>query len=144
DPTDVNALDLRLWLAGSNLSKLYDIASLPLPNSPPYAMEGGLIGRFATGAKKLQYERFTARIGDSDMSGDLNYESREPRPLLSGKVVSEELQFRDLAPLIGADVEPGKPDASGKFIPETPFRPERWRVMDADVEFTGDHVFRDS
>src|SRR5262249_7471631 len=39
DPTDVNALDLRLWLAGSNLSKLYDIAALPLPNSPPYAME---------------------------------------------------------------------------------------------------------
>lgn len=144
DPTDVNAIDLRLWLAGSNLSKLYDIAALPLPNSPPYAMEGRLIGRFETHKKKLEYQRFTARIGQSDLSGDLNYESRQPRPLLAGKIVSEELQFRDLAPLIGADVGTDKTDADGKLIPETPFRPERWRVMDADVEFSGDHVFRDS
>ena len=35
DPTDLDSLDLRLWLAGSNLSKLYDIAQIPLPNSPP-------------------------------------------------------------------------------------------------------------
>jgi uncharacterized protein involved in outer membrane biogenesis len=144
DPTNPDALDLRLWLAGSNLSKLYDIAALPMPNSPPYAMEGRLVGRLTSGARKLRYERFTARIGDSDMSGDLNYEGRAPRPLLSGKVISEELQFRDLAPLIGADSGPAKHDADGKLIPETPFRPERWRVMDADVEFTGDHVFRDS
>jgi hypothetical protein len=142
DPTDLDALNLRLWLAGTSLSQLYDIAQIPLPNSPPYAMEGRLEGRFTRGAKDLHYRNFTARIGESDLSGDLDYASKEPRPLLSGKVVSDELQFRDLAPLIGAHVDDGK-DA-GKVIPETPFRPERWRVMDADVQFSGDHVFRDS
>jgi uncharacterized protein involved in outer membrane biogenesis len=29
-------------------------------------------------------------------------------------------------------------------LPVVPFRPERWQAMDADVRFTGDHVFRDS
>ncbi len=143
DPTDLDALDLRLWIAGSDLSKLYDIAQIPLPNSPPYAMEGRLDGRFTHGAKDLHYRNFTARIGESDLSGDLQYTSKEPRPLLSGKVVSDELQFRDLAVLLGAGVDDGK-SAPGKIIPVAPFRPERWRVMDADVQFTGDHVFRDS
>jgi len=143
DPTDLDALDLRLWLAGKNLSRLYDIARIPLPNSPPYAMEGRLDGSFARGEKDLHYRNFTARIGQSDLSGDLEYRSREPRPLLSGKVVSEEMQFRDLAPLIGAHVDDGGAPA-GKIIPVTPFRPERWRAMDADVQFSGDHVFRDS
>jgi len=143
DPADLDSLDLRLWLSGSNLAHLYDIAAFPLPNSPPYAMEGRLIGRFARGDKQLRYEHFTARVGSSDLSGDLEYASAQPRPRLTGKIDSDELQFRDLAPLIGARVPDAKTEP-GKFIPETPFHPERWRAMDADVQFTGDHVFRDS
>jgi uncharacterized protein involved in outer membrane biogenesis len=142
DPADLDALDLRLWLAGPNLSHLYDFAGLPLPNSPPYAMEGHLNGQFSAGTR-LRYEDFTARIGRSDLSGTLAYESRKPRPLLTGKVESDELQFRDLAPLIGAD-SGEKVGADGKLLPETPFRPQRWRAMDAQVEFSGDRVFRDS
>jgi len=142
DPTDLNALDLRMWLAGSDLSQLYKIAPITLPPSPPYAMEGRLVGRFTPGTL-MRYEDFVARIGQSDLSGTLQYEAKEPRPLLSGKVESEELQFRDLAPLIGAD--PREADKSpGKVLPEEPFHPERWRAMDADVLFSGDHVFRDS
>ena len=148
DPTDPDAIDLRLWLSGSNLSKIYDIAQIPLPNSPPYAMEGHLFGRLDPGKTKMKYEEFTARIGQSDMSGSLDYEARKPRPLLSGKVRSEELQFRDLAALVGAHVSDddakGRTDTPTKVLPSAPFRIERWRDMDADVEFTGDHVFRDS
>jgi uncharacterized protein involved in outer membrane biogenesis len=142
DPANPEALDLRLWIAGSDLSRLYDIAALAMPHSPPYATEGRLSGK-VSGEVHLRYEKFTARVGQSDLSGDFDYQERQPRPLLTGKVTSEETQFRDLGPLIGADVGSGKAPA-GKFIPETPFTPERWRAMDADVEFTGDHVFRDS
>jgi len=142
DPADLDAIDLRLWLAGRNLSHLYDIAALPLPNTPPYAMEGRLAGRFHSGGIQLRYQDFTARIGQSDLSGNLDFQERQPRSSLTGKIVSEELQFRDLAPLIGAEPGPIKPGE--KLLPETPFRPQRWRAMDADVEFTGDRVFHDS
>jgi uncharacterized protein involved in outer membrane biogenesis len=145
EPLDLDSLDLHLWVSGSNLSELYNIARITMPNSPKYAMEGRLVGRFKRGASKLRYENFTARIGGSDLSGDLEYESRMPRPLLSGKVESDELQFRDLAPLIGANVNAGdKNQPIAKVLPVVPFRPERWQAMDADVRFTGDHVFRDS
>jgi len=144
DPADLNALDLRMWLAGSDLSQLYKIAPITLPPSPPYAMEGRLVGRFTPGTL-MRYEDFVARIGQSDLSGTLQYEAKEPRALLSGKVESDELQFRDLAPLIGAGQrDPEAPKTAGKVLPEEPFRPERWRAMDADVLFSGDHVFRDS
>ncbi len=141
DPADLDALDLRLWLSGNNLSDLYNILKVTLPNSPPYATEGHLVGRFTHDVKKLRYENFRARIGSSDLSGDLLYETKAPRPLLSGKVQSELLQFRDLAPLIGANSGDTPP---GKVLPERPFQPQRWQRMDADVQFTGDRVFRDS
>lgn len=151
DPTDLDALDLRLWLSGKSLAQLYDILKIPLPDSPPYATEGHLIGRFTAHDKKLRYENFSAHVGGSDFSGDLVYETKSPRPLLSGKVESQLLQFRDLAPLIGAgpvrsetsDKEaPSQP--ADKVLPVEPFRPERWLKMDADVRFTGDRVFRDA
>jgi AsmA family protein len=156
DPSDLDALDLRLWLSGKSLAQLYDVLQITLPESPPYATEGHLIGQFTAHAKKLRYEKFTARVGASDLNGDLLYETKEPRPLLSGKVESQRLQFRDLAPMIGfrpvADNEKDNaspdaapaPTAGEKMLPAAPFRPERWQVMDADVQFTGDHVFRDS
>jgi uncharacterized protein involved in outer membrane biogenesis len=131
-------------VSGSNLSELYTIASITMPNSPKYAMEGRLVGSFKRAEKKLRYEHFTARIGGSDLSGDLEYQSRTPRPLLSGKIESDELQFRDLAPLIGANAGGGDKNQPAKLLPVVPFRPERWQAMDADVRFTGDHVFRDS
>ncbi len=149
DPTSPDALDMRLWLSGQSLAQLYDVIDVTLPESPPYATEGRLVGRLEPGSEKLRYEKFTARVGGSDLDGDLVYENRKPRPLLSGSVTSQLLQFRDLAPIVGAHVNddeaPKSPAASeGKVLPEEPFRSERWKVMDADVRFTGDRVFRDS
>jgi uncharacterized protein involved in outer membrane biogenesis len=142
DPTDLAALDLRLWLSGKSLAQLYDVLRLTMPESPPYATEGHLVGAFKKQAKSLRYEDFTARVGASDLIGELSYETKQPRPLLTGTVQSQHLQFRDLAPMIGA--QPAAEDSTGKVLPAKPFRPERWQAMDADVKFTGDHVFRDS
>jgi uncharacterized protein involved in outer membrane biogenesis len=142
DPVDLAALDLRLWVSGKSLAQLYDVMRLTMPESPPYATEGHLIGAFKAQAKSLRYEDFTARVGASDLIGELFYETKQPRPMLTGTVQSQHLQFRDLAPIIGA--QPAAEDSTDKVLPVKPFRPERWQAMDADVKFTGDHVFRDA
>jgi AsmA family protein len=148
DPTSPDALDLRLWLTGQSLAQLYDLLGITLPESPPYATEGRLVGQLVPDKERVRYEHFTARVGDSDLDGDLIYQNKDPRPLLSGTVNSKLLQFRDLAPLIGArppsDDEHPAPQSANKVLPEEPFKPERWKVMDADVHFAGDRVFRDS
>ncbi|RQS20093.1 AsmA family protein [Burkholderia sp. Bp8998] len=144
DPMHLAALDLRLWLQGTSMSHLYQITGITLPDTPPYATEGHLIGNFKPHASTFRYENFNGRVGGSDLGGTLTWAQREPRPKLSGELVSNLLQFSDLAPVIGADTAASKakrgdttrqpPD---RVLPVETFRTERWSAIDTDVKFTG-------
>ncbi|NTZ10610.1 AsmA family protein [Burkholderia metallica] len=144
DPMHLASLDLRLWLQGTSMSHLYQLTGITLPDTPPYATEGRLIGNFKPHASTFRYENFNGRVGGSDLGGTLTWAQREPRPKLSGELVSNLLQFSDLAPVIGADSAASKakrgdttrqpPD---RVLPVAAFRTERWSAIDADVKFTG-------
>lgn len=148
DPLDLGALDLRLKLAGSSLSNLYPLTGVTLPDSPPYSTDGHLTAKLreATGAT-FTYDNFNGKIGSSDIHGDLSFVASKPRPKLTGKLVSNQLLMVDLAPLIGADSNDKQKARGGsskqpadKVLPVEEFRTERWRDMDADVEFTGKRI----
>ena len=148
DPRNLGALDLRLKLAGNSLANLYPLTGVTLPDSPPYATDGHLIAKLHEPSGALfRYEAFNGKIGDSDIHGDLAYVASQPRPKLSGALVSNQLLFSDLAPLIGADSNAEQKARGGaskqptdKVLPVEEFRTERWSVMDADVEFTGKRI----
>jgi uncharacterized protein involved in outer membrane biogenesis len=108
DPAHLAALDLRLWLQGVSMAHLYPLTGVPLPETPPYATEGRLVGQFRKEGNVFSYENFTGRVGDSDVRGSVVYAGRKPRPLLTGELVSNLLQFSDLAPVIGADSNASK------------------------------------
>ncbi|MGF6899591.1 AsmA family protein [Paraburkholderia sp. GAS348] len=151
DPAHLAAVDLRLWLQGNSLARLYSLTGVTLPDTPPYATEGRLIGQFKSGGSVFKYENFTGRVGGSDLNGSLTYTAREPRPLLQGELVSHLLQFADLAPVIGADSKASKAkrgDATAqpanKALPVEEFRTDRWKAIDADVKFTGRRIVKDT
>ncbi|NIF80106.1 AsmA family protein [Paraburkholderia sp. Cy-641] len=151
DPAHLAALDLRLWLQGNSMARLYALTGVTLPDTPPYATEGHLIGHFRSGGNVFTYENFTGRVGGSDLNGSLTYTAREPRPLLQGELVSHLLQFADLAPVIGADSNASKAkrgDATaqpgGRVLPVEEFRTDRWKAIDADVKFTGRRIVKSS
>ncbi len=144
DPMHLAAIDLRLWLQGTSMSHLYQITGITLPDTPPYATEGRLIGNFKPHASTFRYENFNGRVGGSDLGGTLTWAQREPRPKLSGELVSNLLQFSDLAPVIGADTAASKAkrgdttrQPADRVLPVETFRTDRWRAIDADVKFTG-------
>lgn len=148
DPLNLGALDLRLKLAGSSLANLYPLTGVTLPDSPPYVTDGHLTAKLhdAAGAQ-FRYDGFNGKIGASDIHGDLAYVASQPRPKLSGALVSNQLLFADLAPLIGADSNAKQKARGGeskqptdKVLPVEEFKTERWRDMDADVEFTGKRI----
>jgi uncharacterized protein involved in outer membrane biogenesis len=150
DPAHLAALDVHLQLQGDSMAKLYALTGIVLPSTPPYETRGRLVGTIHKGASVYEYRGFTGRVGGSDLSGTLTYTQRAPRPLLEGKLVSNELRFVDLAPLIGANAKPGKPapdsnvrQPADKALPVAPFRTERWDAIDADVHFTGKRIIRD-
>lgn len=151
DPAQLAAVDLRLWLQGNSLARLYSLTGVTLPDTPPYATEGRLVGQFKSSGNVFKYENFTGRVGGSDLNGSLTYTAREPRPLLQGELVSHLLQFADLAPIIGADSKASKAkrgDATtqpgNKVLPVEEFRTDRWKAIDADVKFTGNRIVKDS
>lgn len=151
DPAQLAALDLRLWLQGTSMSHLYALTGVTLPDTPPFATEGQLVGRFKRNASTFRYENFNGRVGGSDLHGTLTYEQRATRPLLSGELVSNLLQFSDLAPIIGADTAASKKQRgdttkqpAGRVLPVETFRTDRWRTLDADVKFTGKKLVKSS
>ncbi|CAB3757621.1 AsmA family protein [Paraburkholderia solisilvae] len=150
DPAHLAAVDLRLWLRGTSLDHLYGLTGVTLPETPPYATEGHLIGQFKASGNVFTYENFTGRVGGSDLNGTLTYVGREPRPLLQGELVSNLLRFADLAPIIGADSNASKAkrgeavkQPSDKVLPVEPFRTDRWKAIDADVKLTGRRIVKD-
>ncbi|MGY4525464.1 AsmA family protein [Pseudomonas sp. UBA4617] len=148
DPRNLGALDLRLRLSGASLGNLYPLTGVTLPDTPAYATDGHLSANLhAAQGATFNYQGFNGQIGDSDIHGDLAFVASQPRPRLSGKLVSNQLLFKDLAPLIGADSnaeQKARGGASkqpqGKVLPVEEFRTERWRAMDADVSFAGKRI----
>jgi len=149
DPLHLGALDVRLWLSGSSMARLYPITGITLPDTPPYATEGHLKAELHRNGSRYSYRDFRGRVGGSDLAGNLLFVTGGKRPKLSGDVHSKLLQFADLAPLIGADSNAGKkqrgdatPQPADKLLPAEPFRTDRWQAMDADVTFAGARIVR--
>ena len=148
-PTDLAALDMRLKVSGVSMGRLYALTGIVLPETPPFATEGHLIGTLSPHGGRWIYEKFTGKVGSSDISGSFDYQSKQPRDLLSGKVVSHLLQFSDLAPVVGADSNASKAERGSsaiqpknKALPVEPFKTERWTSIDADIEFRAEKIIR--
>lgn len=149
-PTDLAALDMRLKLSGVSMARLYALSGIVLPETPPFATEGHLIGTLGPQGSRWIYEKFSGKVGSSDIGGSLQYQSKQPRALLSGTVVSHLLHFSDLAPLIGADSNASKAkrgaDAvqpADRVLPVEAFRTERWTSIDADIKFSAEKIIRE-
>ena len=151
-PTAVTAIDLQLSLAGASMANLYPLTGVLLPDTPPYSTKGHLIGKLdQPGGDDWTYENFTGKVGESDIAGTLEYLRRQPRPLLRGKLVSEQLRLEDLGPLVKADSNASKANRGAaqvqpadKVLPAEPFDTKSWGVLDADVDFTGRKIIRDA
>lgn len=147
DPVHVGEVDVRLWLSGSSMAKLYPITGVTLPDTPPFATEGHLIAQRHGNSSQFNYKDFRGRVGGSDLGGNLSFVTGGKRPKLSGDLHSKLLQFSDLAPLIGADSNAekkqrgdGTVQPSNKVLPVEPFRTDRWLAMDADVNFSAARI----
>jgi uncharacterized protein involved in outer membrane biogenesis len=151
-PTAVTAIDLQLSLAGASMANLFPLTGVLLPDTPPYATKGHLIGKLdQPGGDDWTYENFTGKVGESDIAGTLEYLRRQPRPLLRGTLVSQQLRLEDLGPVVKADSNAEKANRgaaqvqpSDKALPAEPFDTKSWGVLDADVDFTGRKIIRDA
>jgi uncharacterized protein involved in outer membrane biogenesis len=149
-PTELAALDMRLKVSGVSMARLYPLTGIVLPETPPFATEGHLLGTLGPGGGHWVYDKFSGKVGASDIGGKLEFRSINSRPLLTGAITSRLLNFGDLAPLIGADSNASKTargapvlQPPGKVLPVEPFKTERWTSIDADVAYHAGKIIRD-
>ncbi len=133
-PFHFDSYAAALHLSGANLSNIYDVTGLAMPQTHPYRIKGTL----TRSGTLYHFASFSGLVGKSDLSGDLSIETKDPLPFISGRVVSKDLAFSDLGQVFG-----GKSVAaidSGKLIPDLPLHIDRLRQMNASVDFSAMQV----
>lgn len=149
-PTQLAAVDMRMRASGASMARLYELTGVLFPETPAFSTEGRLIGKLSKENQHWTYQDFKGKVGTSDIRGKIEYQTREPRGLLTANVISERLDFKDLGPLIGADSNASKRQRGvaavqppGKVLPVERFRTERWTSVDADVRFAARRIIRE-
>jgi uncharacterized protein involved in outer membrane biogenesis len=148
-PAQLAAIDVQLKLAAPSMARLYAFTHVLLPETAPFTTEGHLVGDLAGANSHWTYEHFKGKVGSSDISGSLDFRAGKPRGKLTGHIVSHQLVFADLGPLVGADSEESKKargvhavQPPGKVLPVEKFRTARWKTLDADVKYSADRIVK--
>ncbi|HTM61823.1 MAG TPA: AsmA family protein [Burkholderiales bacterium] len=131
----LSGLDLAIELKGQTMSELYDVLGIAFPETTPYMTRGRLV--LAKGDNHLEYDKFTGTVGESDISGTLQFELGGKRAFMHGAIDSKLLNLADLGPLVGTD----EPKESG-VLPDMPFDSDRWDSIDADVRIKAGSIKR--
>lgn len=143
EPLEMKGEDVTLDVQGDDMANLYPIIRLVFPKTPPYRLKGHL----KHDGKVWTFSNFSGRVGDSDLSGNIRVDTAPERPFMKADLVSNLLDFDDLAGFIGGNpgTGPGETTSeeqkkqaaaekeSDRIFPDQRYDLERLRAMDADV-----------
>ena len=149
-PIDPDRFELQAELSGQDLADLFPLLGLPVPETPPYKLRGWL-GR---SGQLVRYRDFEGTIGDSDLRGDLTIFLGGERVYARAELVSDHLDFDDLAVLVGAPPDTGAGETANasqeaearrratasRVLPDRPYNLEKLRSLDANVQLRASDV----
>ncbi|MEN9437646.1 MAG: hypothetical protein RIR09_2301 [Pseudomonadota bacterium] len=142
-----SAVDMQLALTGDSLDQLFPLLGIAFPVTPAYAAQGHLLHS----GTAWRYDKFSGRIGGSDIAGSMQVDTGGPRTVLIADLVSNLLDFDDLGPVIGsrpasvAQAAAQTADSTtvrGRVLPEVPFKTDRWGSVDAQVTWRAKTIRR--
>jgi uncharacterized protein involved in outer membrane biogenesis len=142
-PFDLAQFYMNVTSRGPDLSDLYGLTGVPLPNTPPY----NLHGRLSRDVHMWKLEDLGGKVGSSDLAGRLSVRTGDKRPFLTADLRSQRLDFRDLGALFGGARKTGAVAsekqkaiaqamrAQHRIFPDATLSFSRIRGLDADVSF---------
>ena len=151
EPLAMKGEDVQLDIQGDDMSNLFPIIHLVFPSTPPYRLKGHLRHE----GKTWSFSNFSGRVGNSDLAGTIRVDTEPKRPVMKADLVSNLLDFKDLAGFIGgkpgtspderASDEPEKQTATTKnendrIFPDQSYDLERLRAMDADIRLRAKQI----
>jgi hypothetical protein len=144
EPLAMKGEDVTLDIQGDDMANLYPLIRLVFPSTPPYRLKG----RLKHEGDVWSFSNFSGRVGDSDLSGNIRVDTAPKRPFMKADLVSNLLDFDDLAGFIGGKPETAAGETaleeqkeqtaaeknSDRIFPDQRYDLERLRAMDADVQ----------
>jgi uncharacterized protein involved in outer membrane biogenesis len=150
NPLAMKGEDVTLDIQGDDMANLFPLTRLVFPSTPPYRLKGHLKHE----GEVWSFSNFSGRVGGSDLSGNIRVDTEPKRPVMKADLVSNRLDFKDLAGFIGgtpgtasgerASEEQHKQAAvekeSDRIFPDQRYDLERLRAMDADVRLRAKQI----
>ena len=150
DPLAMKGEDVTLDIQGDDMANLFPLIRLVFPSTPPYRLKGHLKHE----GEVWSFSNFSGRVGGSDLSGTIRVDTEPKRPVMKADLVSNVLDFKDLAGFIGgtpgtasgetASEEQQKLAAvekeNDRIFPDQRYDLERLRAMDADVRLRAKRI----
>jgi uncharacterized protein involved in outer membrane biogenesis len=150
DPLAMKGEDVTLDIQGDDMANLFPLTRLVFPSTPPYRLKGHLKHE----GEVWSFSNFSGRVGGSDLSGNIRVDTQPKRPVMKADLVSNLLDFKDLAGFIGgtpgtasdetASEEQQKQAAvekeSDRIFPDQRYDLERLQAMDADVRLRAKQI----
>ena len=130
DPLAFKGTNVKLTLQGADMSALYPLTGIPIPETPPYKIAGDL----SYSAGRIHFDKFTGVVGNSDLNGSIHVDPGKERPVVDADLTSRRVDLADLGGFIGGT--PGKAStaqtaqqkreqaasaASATMLPDQPF-----------------------
>ena len=131
----LKTFDLKLApLSGKSMDDLYHIIHVAFPATSRYTTTGRLVR--ADGV--IEYQQFTAKVGESDLAGSLRVDTNAEPTNMTGDITAKVLNIVDLGPLVGTN----KPGKKSGLLPDAPFDSSRWDSVNADVKIRAGTIKR--
>ena len=151
EPLAMKGEDVTLDVQGDDMANLFPLIRLVFPSTPPYKLKGHLKHE----GQVWSFSNFSGRVGDSDLSGTIRVDTEPKRPAMKADLVSNLVDFKDLAGFIGGKPASGSDETasdeqekqaaatkeeSDRIFPDQPYDLERLRAMDADVRLRAKRI----
>ncbi|HEX6978824.1 MAG TPA: AsmA family protein [Alphaproteobacteria bacterium] len=159
EPLRASGLAAQVHLDVQDAGDFYQLTGITIPPTPPYVFDGKVVRE----GEVWRLAPFEAKIGDSDLTGEIAYDPRGERPKITADLTSRMLDLGDLAGSSrkergetgreqakrrteekqAAGIETRKPPPKSEdqgVIPETPIDFGALQTVDAAVSFNGRRV----
>ena len=127
--------ELDFSIAGADMSELYPLLGLAIPQTAAY----DLTGRMGRTDSTWHYRGVTGTVGQSDLAGEISVDTGRERSLLVADLRSKQLDLDDLAGFIGGTPQAADPD-DGLLFPTRPYDTTKLRSMDARVSLVAERL----
>ena len=150
EPLQMKGENVTLDIQGDDMANLFPLIRLVFPSTPPYRLRGHL----KHAGKVWSFSDFSGRVGDSDLSGNIRVDLEPKRHVMKADLVSNRLDFDDLAGFIGGKPKTGAGETaseeqkkqaavekqSNRLFPDQRYDLERLKAMDAEVSLRAKQI----